>query len=80
MEQTEPTTPTFPDAACAFSHKPSLDLLHAQGVSMDVYIEGEQRRLISEALEKTQGNKAHAANLLGVQRTTLTMRMQRLFR
>ena len=38
-----------------------------------------ERALISYALKLSAGNVAHASRLLGIQRTTLVMKIQRLF-
>lgn len=37
-----------------------------------------ERRLILKALKKAEGNRAHAARLLGLLRTTLMMKMSNL--
>jgi len=41
------------------------------------YLDMVQRSLIQQALDRTDGNKARAAKLLGLNRTTLVEKMKR---
>jgi DNA-binding NtrC family response regulator len=47
------------------------------GVDMVRIIEAVERRMIGEALELSDGVKARAANLLGINRTTLVEKIKR---
>ncbi len=44
----------------------------AQGLNYDVVIGDFERSLLSQALERSRGNKKRAADLLGIKRTTFT--------
>ena len=44
----------------------------AQGLNYDVVISDFERSLLSQALERSRGNKKRAADLLGIKRTTFT--------
>lgn len=53
-------------------------VLPVQGMSLDFYLEQLERSLTEQALERACGNQAEAARLLGINRTTLAMRLKRL--
>jgi len=46
-------------------------LLPAEGLGLATYLDTVERSLIQQALDRTGGNKAQAARLLGLNRTTL---------
>jgi DNA-binding NtrC family response regulator len=56
---------------------PSLDLPD-EGVDLPQLVGRIERDLISRALTRTQGNRADAARLLGLKRTTLVEKLKRL--
>ena len=56
---------------------PALDFPDA-GVNLPVLVEQIERDLIQRALTRTGGNKAAAATLLNLKRTTLVEKMKRL--
>ncbi|WP_321531166.1 sigma-54 dependent transcriptional regulator [uncultured Desulfuromonas sp.] len=65
------------------SHTPTmadqnLYTLPADGVDMPKQIQEIERRWISQALEMSQGIKARAAGMLGINRTTLVEKIKRL--
>ncbi|MBA3037957.1 MAG: sigma-54-dependent Fis family transcriptional regulator, partial [Desulfobacterium sp.] len=60
---------TFPKGDTA----PALDGV----VSFDIAVQDYERRLIMEALEKSDGIKAKAAKLLNIKRTTLVEKMKK---
>ncbi len=49
----------------------------SQGMNLKSYISEIEMRLITQALEETNGVIAHAAKLLGLRRTTLTEKMRK---
>jgi len=46
-------------------------------VPLKVYIDTLEKELIEDAIQETKGNKTQASYLLGVKRTTLTMKMRK---
>jgi len=54
--------------------------LPGDGLDLDAYIGNLERELIYRALEKSGGNKGHAARLLSLKRTTLVEKLKRLER
>ncbi len=50
----------------------------AQGIAFNEVVERVQRELIAQALEMTHGNKNRAAQLLGLNRTTLLEKMRKM--
>jgi DNA-binding NtrC family response regulator len=57
---------------------PGLDLhLPHAGVDLRQFIEGVEYSLIDQALERCEGNKSKAAQLLGLNRTTLVERLKK---
>ncbi len=53
-------------------------LLTDQGVNLNTLVEGMERNLINQALQKSQGVKSKAAELLGLKRTTLLEKIKKL--
>src|SRR5690606_15255498 len=51
--------------------------LPEDGLDLRAYIAGVELRLIREALERSQGVVAHAAQLLGLRRTTLVEKLRK---
>jgi DNA-binding NtrC family response regulator len=51
--------------------------LPAEGMNLVAYLDMVERSLIQQALDRTDGNKAQAAKLLGLNRTTLVEKMKR---
>lgn len=49
-----------------------------RGESLSIFIRDVERKLIDEALSKTDGNQSQAADLLGIKRTTLIMKLRAL--
>jgi two-component system, NtrC family, response regulator PilR len=56
----------------------STVVLPADGVDLTALVAGVERDLILRALERSGGNKGHAARLLGLKRTTLVEKLKRL--
>lgn len=52
-------------------------LLPAQGLNLVAYLDMLERSLVQQALDRTGGNKAKAARLLGLNRTTLVEMVKR---
>ena len=50
------------------------------GVDLDGMVSSFEHTLIRRALERTHGNKRHAADLLHIKRTTLIEKLKRLER
>ena len=55
-----------------------LPLLPDEGIELDAYLANVQKSLIEQARDRTNGNKAAAAKLLGLKRPTLIDRKNRL--
>lgn len=47
------------------------------GIDLQRWLDGLAWSMIDQALERAGGNKAQAARLLGLERTTLVMRLKR---
>ena len=47
------------------------------GLDLEQTLETTERRLIEEALRRADGDKAHAARRLGINRTTLVEKLKR---
>lgn len=52
-------------------------LLPAEGMNLAIYLGMVERSLVQQALDRTDGNKAKAARLLGLNRTTLVEMLKR---
>ena len=52
--------------------------LPADGIDLRAHLTQIERRLIEQALERTDGTVAHAARLLGLRRTTLVEKLRKL--
>ena len=61
----------------AASPTPGPWVLPSEGLSLRTTIEDLERDLIRQALSRSDGNKAQAANLLGLNRTTLVEKLKR---
>lgn len=55
----------------------SLPGLPAEGVDLKVYLANVESSLIRQALERTDGTVAHAAEMLGLRRTTLVEKIRK---
>lgn len=55
-------------------------VLPEHGLSLDSHLQHLERSLIEQALERSAGNRAEAARLLGLNRTTLVERLKRFGR
>lgn len=55
-----------------------VPVLGDEGLDFFAAVESFERRLIEEAMRRTKGNKQAAAKLLGLKRTTLVAKLQRL--
>jgi sigma-54 specific flagellar transcriptional regulator A len=64
------------------SHAPAAvadaALLPAAGIDLRAHLTQIERRLIEQALERSNGTVAHAARLLGLRRTTLVEKLRKL--
>ena len=69
----EVRAPSLPNAPVA-AEIPSLA---ETGLDLEQTLEQTERRLIDEALRRSDGNKAQAARLLGINRTTLVEKLKR---
>ncbi|MCF6179996.1 MAG: sigma-54 dependent transcriptional regulator [Geopsychrobacter sp.] len=67
-----------PDVAASESLQPPATLLPQEGVNMPAVIATIERQMISQAMSRTSGVKARAAELLGINRTTLVEKIKRL--
>lgn len=56
---------------------PDLSVLEAQGISLKDFLEAVEFRLIDEALQRADGVKNQAAELLGIKRTTLIEKLKK---
>ena len=52
--------------------------LPADGIDLRAHLTQIERRLIEQALERSNGTVAHAARLLGLRRTTLVEKLRKL--
>ena len=69
-----------PDIQIASEGEPFLHGLRLpdDGISFESFIESIEREVIRRALERTRGNKAAAAQVLNMKRTTLVEKLKRL--
>jgi len=56
----------------------SLALLPEEGLDLRAHLTEIERKLVTQALERSQGVVAHAARLLGLRRTTLVEKLRKL--
>ena len=56
----------------------SLALLPQEGLDLRAHLQEIERKLVSQALERSGGVVAHAARLLGLRRTTLVEKLRKL--
>jgi len=47
------------------------------GIDLERWLDGLHRSMVDQALDRAAGNKAEAARLLGLERTTLVERLKR---
>jgi len=57
---------------------PHVFALPEQGIALDSFLQQIERSLVQQALDRVNGNRTHAARLLGLGRTTLVERLRRL--
>jgi sigma-54 specific flagellar transcriptional regulator A len=78
----EPTDPPGQHAALpradGNSHPGDAATLPADGIDLRAHLTQIERRLIEQALERSNGTVAHAARLLGLRRTTLVEKLRKL--
>jgi sigma-54 dependent transcriptional regulator, flagellar regulatory protein len=78
----EPTDPPSQHAALprvdGNSHPGDAATLPADGIDLRAHLTQIERRLIEQALERSNGTVAHAARLLGLRRTTLVEKLRKL--
>ena len=72
----EPEPPVERSPVIPFEER-SLPGLPADGVDIKTYLANVERSLIRQALERTDGTVAHAADLLGLRRTTLVEKIRK---
>lgn len=66
-----------PMATPEFFAWPNLAVLEAQGMNLKEFLDNVENRLVDEALEKADGVKNQAAELLGIKRTTLIEKLKK---
>lgn len=64
-------------ASCTCGAPLLAPLLPPDGVDLDRWLDGLAWSMIDQAIERTGGNRAQAARLLGLERTTLVERLKR---
>ncbi|HEY7212131.1 MAG TPA: sigma-54 dependent transcriptional regulator [Bryobacteraceae bacterium] len=69
-----PQRPNTPAAIPSGTHP--LVKVSTEGLDFDAVVTGFERSLIDQALTITNGNKSHAADLLGIKRTTLLAKLK----
>jgi transcriptional regulator with PAS, ATPase and Fis domain len=73
-----PTPTTLPDTQGPSTHGgPAMDLPE-EGLNLRGTLEAMEKRLIRQALKRSDGNKTAAANLLALNRTTLVEKLKRI--
>ncbi len=72
------TTDVTPRFAAAISVSPPMQAEPEPGVPLDKALEALERKLTLDALQRSGGNKAKAAEILGLKRTTLVERLKKL--
>jgi sigma-54 specific flagellar transcriptional regulator A len=55
-----------------------LAVLPEEGIDLRAHLNEIERKLVTQALERSQGVVAHAARLLGLRRTTLVEKLRKL--
>jgi sigma-54 dependent transcriptional regulator, flagellar regulatory protein len=80
--ETSATAPAMPQHALpraqAGNGFTDATTLPADGIDLRAHLTAIERRLIEQALERSQGTVAHAARLLGLRRTTLVEKLRKL--
>ena len=74
------TAPVRPAEVAAGPHAfswPTLSDLHAHGPGLKEFLDTMEERLINEALERADGVKNQAAEILGIKRTTLIEKLKK---
>jgi DNA-binding NtrC family response regulator len=59
------------------TEEPDIVVLPVQGIDLDAFLESIENDLIHQALDQSHGNKSLAAQLLGLNRTTLLERLRK---
>jgi sigma-54 specific flagellar transcriptional regulator A len=65
-------------AASAAISPAALSVLPAEGLDLRAHLLEIERKLVMQALERSEGVVAHAARLLGLRRTTLVEKLRKL--
>ncbi|MDO5483733.1 MAG: sigma-54 dependent transcriptional regulator [Desulfovibrionaceae bacterium] len=73
----EPAPAAPPVAAPGVFMWPDLAVMEAQGLNLKDFLDAVESRLIDEALDKADGVKNQAAELLGIKRTTLIEKLKK---
>ena len=56
----------------------TLAVLPEEGIDLRAHLNEIERKLVTQALERSEGVVAHAARLLGLRRTTLVEKLRKL--
>ena len=75
--QPKEKAPQFHETSLPNFDASPVDILPADGLCLETYIEQLENTLIMQALERTGNNKNQAAKLLGLNRTTLVERIKK---
>lgn len=67
----------LPPALPLVSSGPDLQTLEARGMGLKEFLDAVEMHLIEEALQRTDGVKNQAAELLGIKRTTLIEKLKK---
>lgn len=87
-EVAEPECSPAPEAAAVSSQQdvagprfgfiwPTLDILEQKGMDLKAFLDAVEERLLAEALQRADGVKNQAAEILGVKRTTLIEKLKK---
>jgi sigma-54 specific flagellar transcriptional regulator A len=70
-------TSRIPSADAPADAAPDLSLLPVDGLDLRTHLDAIERRLIEQALQRSEGIVAHAARCLGLRRTTLVEKLRK---
>ncbi len=56
---------------------PTLEILEQKGMDLKVFLDTVEERLLAEALQRADGVKNQAAEILGIKRTTLIEKLKK---